>query len=591
MKVRTRLTIIVVAVALAPLLLSGVLGMQVHQRAFEEKLSELHASRAATGAAKAQAFFDRAVEDLRLMVTQTIHWSELSEREREGALALVYEQDPDLAMATLLDEHGAGIGDAVFRQPEHDLSHLGHPVATMEALSAFSLKIPFAAAQQKGSAFGAAFFDGNGDPIVPLALRTAGAGGAEWTVAVGLSLRSLCKKLDTDRGGQSQILLVDEHGETLCGPRSQADAAMLLTARTPLGNGWQVVSQEPRSTAFAASRALRRQNIWLILASLILALVLGLVLARRITRPLFVLTANAAELGRGELPSMARRLRIPPDDEFGQLHAAFDHMASEIQRREGEILQFNAELQRRVDERTAELRSMQAELLQSQKIAAVTSLGAGIAHEINNPLTCVLGFAQILRARSARENRPDDVQVLDLVEGEAQRIKRIVQTLLTFTQGYGGEQFTELDLNEVCHKAIAQVAGTEVQIVPQLDSALPRVLGNSEQLQEALAQLLKNAMTAMKGEGAVTLRTVAADGLVKLEVTDTGAGIAPEHLAKIFDPFFTTKAEWSGEGLGLTLVHRIVEQHHGRVVAKSELGHGSTFTLSLPSGSRRAHLC
>ncbi len=587
MTVRTRLMVIVVAVALAPLLLSGVLAMQVHQRAFEEKLRELHASRAATGAAKAQAFLDRAVEDLRLMVTQTIHWSELSEPERQGALALVYEQDPDLAMATLLDEHGAGLGEAVFRHADDDLRYLAHPVATMEALSAFSTNIPFAASRDADCAFGTAFLDAGGAQVLPLALRTTGPHNAHWTVAVGLSLRSLCKKLATE--GAAQTLLVDGHGESLCSHGdAQTDPAALLTADKVLDNGWRVVSSEPRSTAFAASRALWRLNAWLLVASLVVALALGLILARRITRPLFALTVDAAELGRGNFSRV-----ISPTagelDEFGRLHAAFDHMAGEIQRREAEILQFNAELQKRVDERTAELRLMQAELLQSQKIAAVTSLGAGIAHEINNPLTSVLGFAQILRARSQRENRTDDAQVLELVEGEAQRIKRIVQTLLTFTQGYAGEQFTEVDANMVCQQAIAQLAGSEVRIVPEL-GMLPPVLGNAAQLQEAMAQLLKNAVTAMKGHGVVTLRTVADEGLVRLEVADTGSGIAPEHLTKIFDPFFTTKAEWQGEGLGLTMVHRIAEQHHGRVVAKSQLGHGSTFTLTLPSGNRRAHL-
>ena len=580
--------VIVVAVAMAPLLLSGVLAMQVHRRAFEEKLRELHLSRAATGVAKAQAFLDRAVEDLHLLVTQTIHWAELSDEERQGALALVYEQDPDLSMATLLDEHGAGLGEAVFRHADDDLRRVDHPVASMETLSAFSTRIPFAAAQTADRAFGPPFLDGGGDPVLPLALGTVGRGGARWTVAAGLSLRSLCKKLASD--GAAQTLLVDGHGETLCGPRgAPPDPATLLTAEQRLDNGWRVISQEPRSTAFAASRALARQNAWLLGASLVLALVLGFVLARRITKPLFALIAGAAELGRGDYNQSAPQRVARAPDEFGRLHSAFDHMADEIQRRETEILRFNAELQQRVDERTAELRLMQAELLQSQKIAAVTSLGAGFAHEINNPLTSVLGFAQILRARCEREHRNEDAQVLGLVEGEAQRIRRIVQTLLAFTQSYAGAEFTEVDVNMVCQKAIAQLATGQVQIVPELGQ-LPSVLGNADQLQEAVAQLLKNAVTAMNGRGQITLRTVADEGLVRLEVADTGAGIAPEHLPKIFDPFFTTKAEWRGEGLGLTMVHRIAEQHHGRVAAKSELGRGSTFTLTLPSGSRRAHL-
>jgi signal transduction histidine kinase len=205
----------------------------------------------------------------------------------------------------------------------------------------------------------------------------------------------------------------------------------------------------------------------------------------------------------------------------------------------------------------------------------------------------VLGFAQILKARAMREKRPEDEKALVLVESEAQRIKQIVQTLLTFSQGYAGENFTELDANQLLELAVKQVPLGDVQVVRELAAELPQVVGNPAQLQEAIIQLLKNAVTAMKGRGKLTLRTSSngrSDGLVTVEVADTGKGIAPEVLPKIFDPFFTTKDDWRGEGLGLTLVHRIVEQHHGRIRANSVVGQGSTFTLTLPAATRRAHL-
>ncbi|MCA1663643.1 MAG: HAMP domain-containing protein, partial [Myxococcales bacterium] len=456
MTVRAQLIVIVAGVTLAPLLLSGLGAMHVHQRAYDKKLRELAQSRADAGAARAQQFLDRVVEGLQLLVGSTIRWS--------------------------------------------------------------------------------------------------------------LSLRALCARLAD--GGEAQTLLVDDSGALLCG-NGRPDAPDMVTARARLANGWHVLSQQTRATAFAASRELERQNLALIALSLLLALTAGLLLARRITRPLGVLADGAAELASG---NFRHRLGLSGSDELGQLGAAFDHMAREIETRDRELSRFNAELQQRVDERTRELKDAQAQLLQSQKIAAVSSLGAGIAHEINNPLTSVLGFAQILKARAGRDKRPDDEKALLLIESEAQRIKQIVQTLLTFSQGYAGDNFTELDANQVLELAVKQVPLGDVQVVRELAAELPQVVGNPAQLQEAIIQLLKNAVTAMKGRGKLTLRTSStarSDGLVTVEVADTGKGIAPDVLPKIFDPFFTTKDDWRGEGLGLTLVHRIVEQHHGRIRANS----------------------
>jgi signal transduction histidine kinase len=202
----------------------------------------------------------------------------------------------------------------------------------------------------------------------------------------------------------------------------------------------------------------------------------------------------------------------------------------------------------------------------------------------------VLGFAQILRTRALKDKRDKDAGVLEMVESEAQRIKRIVQTLLTFSETYAGESFTELDANYVVEAALDALPLGEIEVVRELDRGLPHVVGNPAQLQEVVIQLVKNALTAMKGRGRLTVRSALADGVIKLEVADTGKGIAPDVLPKIFDPFFTTKDDWRGEGLGLTIVHRIVEQHHGRVRAASQPGAGATFTVTLPAASGKAHL-
>ncbi|HEY2747281.1 MAG TPA: ATP-binding protein [Polyangia bacterium] len=590
MSVRARLLVIIVAVALVPLALSGIMAMKVHQRAFDAQLLALHQSRAETGAARIDASLRRALDSLALLATRTIHWSELSEAERHGALGLVYRANADAAMATLLDDKGAGVGEAIFRHDEAASELHEHPVASMEELSAFAQHIPFAAALRRGRAVGEPFFAGGArTPLVALAFAVDGPQGRRWVVAIGLSFRSICGALG-EPSADIQTLLVDGDKRVLCGAdagHTLAESPSLLTASAALPGGWRVITHEERARAFAASRALERQNLVLIVASLVAALVAGLLLARRINRPLARLAEGARALAAGRFD---HRVRMGGDDELGRLAAAFDQMAAEIEQRQAAINAFNAELQARVDERTRELKEAQAALLQSQKIAAVSSLGAGIAHEINNPLTTVLGFAQILKMRATKEKRDKDAGVLDMVESEAQRIKRIVQTLLTFSESYAGESFMDVDANKVVEGALLQVPLGEIQLLRELDAALPHVVGNPAQLQEAMVQLVRNAVTAMKGRGTLTVRSQRADGLIKLEVADTGRGIAPDVMPKIFDPFFTTKDDWRGEGLGLTIVHRIVEQHHGNVRAQSQPGAGAVFTVTLPAASRRAHL-
>jgi signal transduction histidine kinase len=182
----------------------------------------------------------------------------------------------------------------------------------------------------------------------------------------------------------------------------------------------------------------------------------------------------------------------------------------------------------------------------------------------------------VLRSRAAKD--------------EAHRIRRIVQTMLSFTQEYGGDGFTDVDLNGIVDGVLRAVPVGTIEVARELDPSLPTVLGSSAQLEEAITQLVRNALTAMVGGGRLTVRTSLSDGLVRIEISDTGKGIAPEHLDKIFDPFFTTKDQWSGAGLGLTITHRIVEQHHGRIRVSSQVGEGSTFAIVLPPGSRRSHL-
>ncbi|MBN2494115.1 MAG: HAMP domain-containing protein [Deltaproteobacteria bacterium] len=618
MNLRTKLIIIIVFLALVPMTLSAWTSLGVHQRAFDGKIRELHRVSARYGAALVQEHLDNAVRNLSL-ATRAIRWPELSVQELTGALWMVYRQHDDIAVASLLDENGEGIGGSVFVDEASRVEELsGHPLASLPILEAFAGSIPFEAAKKDGTAIGQAFVGpGSTVPIVPLAMRVRGrAPGADWIVTVGLSTGSICERISQMRTGETRVLLVDGRDRIVCQPaggrplqpvgpelselasvgelrfHDGAGQEYLATAAT-LSLGWSVVVQQPTAEAFAASARMRQQTIFWIVASVLVAIFVGLFLGRSISVPIKQLVEGAEQFAQGHF---GHRLPVEGSDELGRLSATFNHMGVEIEKRDSEIRAWNRELQQRVEDRTRELKEVQEQLVQSQKIAAVTSLGAGIAHEINNPLTAVLGLTQIMISQTGKDEALKKREsLLKTVEKEGLRIKGIVRTLLSFSQDYAGESFMPMDLNELLDSTISMVekscAQEGIEIVRDYCQEVPSVLGNRTKMQQVFLHLMNNSRIAMPQGGRLAVSTRSVEGkVVRVSVADTGKGIAPENLDKIFEPFFTTKDNWEGEGLGLTVVFRIVEEHHGKIKAESEVGRGTTMTVTLPAAKRRAHL-
>ncbi|HEV8533340.1 MAG TPA: ATP-binding protein, partial [Methylomirabilota bacterium] len=238
-----------------------------------------------------------------------------------------------------------------------------------------------------------------------------------------------------------------------------------------------------------------------------------------------------------------------------------------------------------------ELQQTQAQLIQSAKLAAIGELAANVAHEINNPLTAVLGFASYL-AEQVGPGQPMREE-LDLIQDEAGRARDIVRDLLDFSRQH---EFSAepTDLNAVVRQTLAMVrrqrAVDNITFAEHYAPELPLAEVDQSRLKQVFINIVNNALFAMSDVGVLTVRTTAADGQVLVAFSDTGTGIAPEHLDRIFDPFFTTKPDVSGTGLGLSVSLGIVQSHGGTIEAKSEVGKGSTFTVKLPAlapGSRR----
>jgi two-component system NtrC family sensor kinase len=229
----------------------------------------------------------------------------------------------------------------------------------------------------------------------------------------------------------------------------------------------------------------------------------------------------------------------------------------------------------------------------SEKLAAVGRLAAGVVHEINNPLATIAACAESLAVRVAegafgKSKEVDDLrEYLTLIRDEAFRCKSITNGLLDFSRNRAG-QFAQVSLAEVIESAARLLrhqkrGGRRVEIDTEVADDLAAVFGDAGQLQQVLIILAENGIDAMTEGGALGIRARNEGAGVRVEVSDTGVGIAPENLARIFDPFFTTKEIGRGTGLGLAVCYGIVHEHGGRVEVESAMGRGTTFTVTLPA--------
>ena len=242
----------------------------------------------------------------------------------------------------------------------------------------------------------------------------------------------------------------------------------------------------------------------------------------------------------------------------------------------------NALLFERERKRIEELRSAQKQLLQSEKLATIGQMAAGIAHELNTPLTYIMGNLELLESLA---DSPAEKEMLSSIAVGAERITGLAQRLLAFSRP-AEEAPVALAVNDVIERSLElchyQILKGGVQLRKELSAALPPVQGVANQLETALINLVVNAVHAMEGGGTLQVTTAARDGHVEIAIADSGQGIPVEIQPTIFEPFFTTKPEGKGTGLGLSTVLMIVERHKGRIEFTSAPGRGTTFRISLP---------
>jgi len=222
----------------------------------------------------------------------------------------------------------------------------------------------------------------------------------------------------------------------------------------------------------------------------------------------------------------------------------------------------------------------------ASRLASIGELASGAAHEINNPLTGVIGCAQLLLAR---KGIPEDIrQDVEIINEGAQRVANIVKKLLVFARQTRPEQryvnINELIRNTLDLQAYA-LAATNIKVSLQLARDLPMTIADPGQLQQVFLNLIMNAETAMKlahDKGKLVIKTEHVDNIIRISFKDNGPGIAKENLESIFNPFFTTREVGEGTGLGLSICYGIIKEHGGRIWVESEPGKGATLIIELP---------
>jgi signal transduction histidine kinase len=240
---------------------------------------------------------------------------------------------------------------------------------------------------------------------------------------------------------------------------------------------------------------------------------------------------------------------------------------------------------RELHETLRELQETQEQLIQKEKLASVGQLAAGVAHEINSPLSSILLYADILCQEIPAQNA-QQCQDLQLIMKEAMRCRTIVHDLLSFSrQNEVLAQPTDLNalLGEIVQEIGIQKRFQGVEIRMDLDSGLPIIEADPFQLRQVFCNLMNNGADAMPGGGTLTLRTRRGpwSGHITAEVQDTGEGIAEDNMNKLFTPFFTTKPLGKGTGLGLAIIYGIIKVHQGQIGVQSQVGQGTTFTVTL----------
>jgi signal transduction histidine kinase len=611
-----KLILFMLLAAVGPLVVLGATLLTSAEDALRERIVETQ-EQAVRSEAQAVARFVRDRVHALGRAASYFVLTDASEAELGQIPRVMYRATTDAAFAVLIDESGRALAPPAFSDDPAaapaaagdaslyaDLAE--HPPATAEMIQ--RVDMPLDDARREGA--GALVLSGvypvreRRETAVAAVLPVPGPDGALLLHAVEISLGALQERV-ARASAVGTLVVVDGTGLSVAHP--DADALRLAAevptevphlatrAQVPLpGLGWEVVAWLPESEAFAPVRRLRVVVAGAGATAVALLLILAAAFTRQVRSALDAVVEGARVFAGGDL---AHRIEPPKERELNELAATFNHMGTELLAAREELVEWNEELEDRVEARTRELKEAQAQLIQSQKLAAVGQLGAGVAHEINNPLSSVIGFVQVLANKLKKEKVEGEdsrVKLLGKIEENAKRCREVTSTLLKFSQQSDARARAPVDLNAIVEDVLAmnrgQLEEDNVELELDLAEPAPTAIGDTGQLAQVLLHLVVNARTAMKEAEAprLTVCTRVEGDDVQLIVRDTGKGMTDEVRERAFEPFFTTKDVWTNLGLGLYTCFRIVEEHGGRMSLDSREGDGATISVTLPSAESAA---
>jgi two-component system, NtrC family, sensor kinase len=398
--------------------------------------------------------------------------------------------------------------------------------------------------------------------------------------------------------------VTDEKGQRAIGTRVSQEVydAVLLQGRPWVGrafvvNHWYITAYEPIKNIEGKIIGMLyvgmlekpyidlRNNVMLTFTGIAILCTVSLLvilffITSSITNPLRGLVLATKKIAQGDLN---HQVNIDYKDEIGELARSFNRMTENLKVANENLIQWGKTLERRVEERTKELTETQDFLVQSEKLASLGKMAAGVAHEINNPLTSILINTHLMLEKL--EKRHEFYENLSLIADETSRCSQIIKGLLEFAR-QNPPQKVPISVNELIERTTQllenQASFQNIRIVKDLDQSLPPVKLDKSKIQQVFWNLMLNSCQAMPKGGQLSISSKLSPDQKYIEVRfiDNGVGIPKENLNKLFDPFFTTKG--SGTGLGLAVSYGIIHQHLGKIEVKSELGQGTVFTLSFP---------
>ena len=355
--------------------------------------------------------------------------------------------------------------------------------------------------------------------------------------------------------------------------------------------GWVVYIQRSVSVAYEASQKMLHRTYKVIFIVMIFVLFLGYAVSLVIAQPIQALREAAIKLGEGDfdyLPDLNM-----PNDEIGELAHTFVQMSEALKIKNAEVVsaqdelhRLNRSLENRVEARTRELKSAQDELIKKERLAAIGQMASVVGHEIRNPLAVINNSTYFIKTKlsHAGDVEPKISKHLSIIESEIKQANGIINEILGFAR--------TKDLNpkvQPLHSYLEDIIMSfpfpkHIEFVKEFTAENPIVNVDTDELTQAIRNLMNNGIEVMPEKGTLTMRTVIENNFVRIDIQDEGSGIPKDVLEKIFAPFFTTKAR--GTGLGLAVVKKVIDRHNGKVDAWSEVGKGTCFKLFLPLSAK-----